>query len=228
MTPGAKKKVITKSAVTAIVLALVIVLSLIANTYAVYLDQFLGRGEQKVTSNSGLTGDYIDFKYSDNYSARDNAAAVTQKVAEEGMVLLRNDNKALPVAPDAKITILGYYAWHNNMAGGEDPSTVENAVSLGLGIENAFDTNQAVTDIYANTNSDFADPAAAFASVEDTFSEYNTAVIVFKRNSGEGNDQVRVQNDNGVQRTGLSITTAEYRPGPFPAALTLPLIKPVC
>ena len=211
MTPGAKKKVITKSAVTAIVLVLVIVLSMVANTYAVYLDQFLGRGEQTVTSTSGLDGKYIDFQFSDNYSARDNAAAITQKTAEEGMVLLRNDNNALPVASDAKITILGYYAWHNNMAGGEDPSTVENAVSLGKGLENAFNTNQAVNDIYANTNSDFADPEVALESAEGTFAEYDTAVIVFKRNSGEGNDQVRVTNDNGVQRTGLSITTAEYK-----------------
>ena len=211
MTPSAKKKVITKSAVTAVVLALVIVLSVLCNTYSVYLDQFLGRGEQKVTSSSGLTGEYIDFEFDNNEDARDNAAAATQVTAEEGMVLLRNDNNALPVSASTKITILGYYAWHNNMAGGEDPATTENAISLGLGLENAFDTNQAVTDIYAATSGDFADPEAAFGGVEDTFAEYDTAVLVLKRNSGEGNDQVRNSNDNGVDRTGLSITTAEYK-----------------
>lgn len=211
MTSAAKKKVITKSVVTALVLVVVLVLSLVANAYGVWLDTWLGRGAQKVTSTSGLDGNYINFTATTNEQARDNAAAITLKTAEEGMVLLRNDNNALPVSADTKITILGYKAWHNNMSGGEDPATTENAVSLGKGLENGFNTNQAVNALYAQAGGDFADPASTFASVESTFAEYNTAVVVIARNSGEGSDQVRVTNDNGVQRTGLSVTTAEYK-----------------
>ncbi len=211
MTPAAKKKVITKSAVTAVVLVLVMVLSIVANIFSVYLDMWLGRGSQTVTSSSGLSGNYIDFQFNSDSESRQNAAKLTQQTAEEGMILLRNDDKALPVAKDAKITILGYKAWHNNMSGGEDPATTANAISLGKGLENAFDTNPEVNNLYANTKSDFADPAATFAAVEGSFSTYDTAVVVIARNSGEGSDQVRVTNDGGVQRTGLSITTAEYK-----------------
>lgn len=211
MTTAAKKKVITKSAVTAAVLAVVVALSIVANLFAVYLDMWLGRGAQTITETTGLDGNYIDFTAATNEEARDNAAAATLKTAEEGMILLRNDEDALPVAADTKVSILGYKAWHNNMSGGEDPATTENAVSLGLGLENAFDTNTAVNQLYAESEGDFEDPEKAFASAESTFSEYNTAVVVISRNSGEGSDQVRSTNDNGVERTGLSVTTAEYK-----------------
>ena len=211
MTPAAKKKVITKSAVTAILLVVTIVLSLVANTYSVWLDTWLGRGEQIVTKVEGMDGNYIEFNAKTNAEARQNAADLTQQTAEEGMVLLRNDNKALPVAADAKITILGYYAWHNNMSGGEDPATTANAISLAKGLEAAFDTNEAVNALYANTNGDFADPEAALSVAASSFAEYDTAVIVIKRNSGEGSDQVRTTNDNGVDRHGLELLTKEYK-----------------
>ena len=211
VTPQAKKKVIKNSAIMAIVLALVIVASALATRYGDWLDTWLGRGAQTTTSASGLDANYIDFKAKTNEEARDNAAAITLKTAEEGMVLLRNDDNALPVSADTKVTILGYKAWHNNMSGGEDPSTTENAVSLAKGLETAFNTNQAVNDLYAAASGDFDDPEGTFAAVENTFAEYNTAVIVIARNSGEGSDQVRVSQDGPVTRTGLSITTAEYK-----------------
>ncbi|MBR1814613.1 MAG: glycoside hydrolase family 3 C-terminal domain-containing protein [Lachnospiraceae bacterium] len=212
MNNAAKKKVISKSVVTALVAALAVALTFTLNAYSDWVDTWLGHGAMTVTETSGLTGEYIEFTAKTNEEARDNAAAATLKTAEEGMILLRNDdNAALPVSADTKITILGYYAWHNNMSGGEDPATTANAISLGKGLEAAFDTNAEVNALYASTNGDFADPASTFASVEKSFEEYDTAVIVIKRNSGEGNDQVRVKNDNGVQRTGLSLDTAEYK-----------------
>ncbi len=217
MTDTAKKKVIKNSAIMAIVLVVVIVLSITANIYSDWADIWLKRAGfksgEKVTAvnDSGLDGSYINFESTTNAEAREKAAAATLKTAEEGMVLLRNDSNALPVAPGTKLTILGYKAWHNNMSGGEDPSTVAFAVSLGKGLEDAFDTNQAVNALYASTNGDFADPDTAFASVESTFAEYDTAVIVVSRYSGEGSDQVRVTDDNGVSRNGLTLKTAEYK-----------------
>jgi len=37
------------------------------------------------------------------------------------MTLLKNDDSALPIAKTDGVTVLGYYSWHNNMSGGEDP-----------------------------------------------------------------------------------------------------------
>ncbi len=212
MTAPAKKKVISLTSVTAIILAVVIALSLVVNANASWIDTWLGRGAAKSTSTSDLDAKYIDFQATTNEDARDRAAAATLKTAEEGMILLRNDdNSALPLSKDTKLTILGYKAWHNNMSGGEDPATTENAVSLANGLKAGFATNEAVNALYEAASGDFADPEAEFKAVENSFSEYNTAVVVISRNSGEGSDQVRVTNDGGVTRNGLTLLTAEYK-----------------
>lgn len=218
-----KKKIITLSSVVAVLLILMTVITSVMYRYKEYMDQFLGAGKQNVISTNGdVSGDYIEFTATSDTESRDLAAAATLKTAEEGIILLRNDEKAdgingkaLPLtnnsseASDKKITILGYKSWHNNMAGGEDPATTENAVSIGAGLANFFDTNQAVTEIYANTNADFDDPAAVLDGVKNTFSEYDTAVITISRNSGEGNDQERDLGAAEYNRTGLSLKNAE-------------------
>lgn len=185
-------------------------LTIAANINGNNLDLLLGRGEKKVTDDgSGLTGEYIDYKYDNQNDALANAQEKTLKTAEEGMTLLKNVNNALPLASSAKVTILGYYSWHNNMSGGEDPAGTEGAVSLGKGLETAFDTNQAVNELYAGANGDFADPATSLASAETTFATYDTAVITIKRNSGEGNDQTMDSGVGEYNRTGLSLNNAE-------------------
>ena len=205
-----KKKIISLSAVIAILLVLMIVVTAVTARYKEYLDQFLGAGSQKVVGTAeDLEGDYIDFTTTSTTESRDLGAQLSLETAEEGIVLLRNDNNALPVEQDRKITILGYKSWHNNMAGGEDPSTTDNAVSIGAGLANAFDTNEAVTALYEQTQDDFENPSEAFAPVENTFAEYNTAVITISRNSGEGNDQERDLGAAEYNRTGLSLKNAE-------------------
>ena len=211
MNNNAKKKAIAWiSAAACILLALMIAVTCVMYTFSAYMDQFLGRGDRVVTdTGDDLDADYIDFDTSSKEEALANAQAVTQETAEEGIVLLKNKNNALPLDKSTKVTILGYYSWHNNMSGGEDPSTTEGAVSLGAGLEEYFDTTEAVNSIYASANGDFADPATSLAAAANTFAEYDTAVITIKRNSGEGNDQVTDSGSAEYHRTGLSINNAE-------------------
>ena len=211
MNNNAKKKAIAWiSAAACILLALMIAVTCVMYTFSAYMDQFLGRGDRVVTdTGDDLDADYIEFDTSSKEEALANAQAVTQETAEEGIVLLKNKNNALPLDKSTKVTILGYYSWHNNMSGGEDPSTTEGAVSLGAGMEEYFDTNEAVNSIYASANGDFADPATSLAPAANTFAEYDTAVITIKRNSGEGNDQVTDSGSAEYHRTGLSINNAE-------------------
>ena len=209
----AKKNLITLLiAIASVLLALMIAVTCVMYAFSSYMDQYLGRGTRVVTdTGEGLDGDYINFKYNSKEEALANAQAVTQETAEEGIVLLKNEGDALPLSKSAKLTILGYYSWHNNMSGGEDPATTEGAVSIGKGLEEKFDTNEAVNSLYASANGDFADPAASLASASGTFDEYNTAVITIKRNSGEGNDQVTDSGAAEYNRTGLSINNAELK-----------------
>lgn len=210
-TNRAKKNLITLiTAIACVLLALMIAVTCVMYSFSEYMDQFLGRGDRVVTdTGEGLDANYIDYKCSSKEEALAYAQAITQETAEEGIVLLKNKNNALPLAADTKLTILGYYSWHNNMSGGEDPATTEGAISLGQGLENYFDTNEAVNAIYDSANGDFADPETSLAPARSTFAEYDTAVITIKRNSGEGNDQVTDSGSAEYHRTGLSINNAE-------------------
>lgn len=169
-------------------------------------------GKTTITDNGeGLTADYVDFKAKSQDEALKNAQDATQKTAEEGITLLKNENSALPLQKSTKVTILGYYSWHNNMSGGEDPATTQGAISIGKGLEARFDTNQAVNALYAEVRGDFADPAASLSSASASFAEYSTAVVTIKRNSGEGNDQSLNSGASEQNRTGLTINNAEMR-----------------
>lgn len=169
-------------------------------------------GKTTITDNGeGLTADYVDFKAKSQDDALKNAQDATQKTAEEGITLLKNEDSALPLQKSTKVTILGYYSWHNNMSGGEDPATTQGAISIGKGLEARFDTNQAVNALYAEVRGDFADPAASLSSASASFAEYSTAVVTIKRNSGEGNDQSLNSGASEQNRTGLTINNAEMK-----------------
>ena len=169
-------------------------------------------GKTTITDNGeGLTADYVDFKAKSQDEALKNAQDATQKTAEEGITLLKNEDSALPLQKSTKVTILGYYSWHNNMSGGEDPATTQGAISIGKGLEARFDTNQAVNALYAEVRGDFADPAASLSSASASFAEYSTAVVTIKRNSGEGNDQSLNSGASEQNRTGLTINNAEMK-----------------
>lgn len=194
-------------------LALMTGITVAANIQSNNLDLLLGRGAQHVKDNSALAADYIDFEYDNQEDALKNAQRMTQLTAEEGMTLLKNDDSALPIAKTDGVTVLGYYSWHNNMSGGEDPATTTGAISLGKGIKNHFGSkfNQATEDLYNTVSGDFDNPEASLASIESTFANYNTAIITIKRNSGEGNDQSLNVGAKEQNRSGLVITNAELK-----------------
>lgn len=206
-----KKKIIVLSVISGAVLAIMVGATAGLYGNAEYMDQILGRGKQVITDDGSLISDtnYIDYRCKSQAEALAYAQEMTRKTAEEGMVLIKNDNQALPLATSTQITILGYYSWHNNMSGGEDPATTDGAISLGKGLAAAFDTNAQVTALYDKSRGDFADPASALDGVKSSFSSYSTAVVTLKRNSGEGNDQERDMGASESHRTGLSLNNAE-------------------
>ena len=180
----------------------------IANSQAHNLDLIAPR---EMIKEEGEVRNYIDFEYTKQEDALKNAQAVTQKTAEEGYVLLKNNDNLLPLAAGAKVNIFGYYAWHNNMSGGEDPATTEGAVSLANGLKAGFATNDSVNAIYEAANGELSNPDVEFAAIESSFGADDVAVIVLKRNSGEGNDQTRDSGAGEFNRTGLSINNAEIK-----------------
>lgn len=200
-------RILTLSAIGVGVLAALGAATIAAESQANNLDLLLGRGDLIVDDDgSGLDGKYYDWEFDSQEKALKNAQEMTQLTAEEGITLLKNEDNALPMA-NAKVTILGYYAWHNNMSGGEDPATTNGAVSLANGLKAGFDTNTEVNELYEAAKGELT--LANIQAKEGTFSTYDTAVIVIKRNSGEGSDQVRDSGASEHNRTGLTINEAE-------------------
>ncbi|HBE98834.1 MAG TPA: hypothetical protein DDW18_02160, partial [Firmicutes bacterium] len=210
-----RKNRVTSYLATAGVLTLALMtgVTIAANIQSNNLDLLLGRGAQHVQDNSSLDANYIDFKYDNQADALKNAQRMTQLTAEEGMTLLKNDDHALPIAKTTGVTVLGYYSWHNNMAGGEDPATTTGAVSLGKGIKEHFGDkfNQLTEDLYSSVSADFDDPETALASAESSFASFDTAIITLKRNSGEGNDQSLNAGAKEQSRSALVINNAELK-----------------
>ena len=200
------------SGIAAFLLAFTAVASSVMTSMENDMDALLGKGAAVVVSSADLDGMYYDYKYTTEEEALVYAQYVTQKTAEEGMVLLKNVDNALPLQGDAlNVTLLGYYGWHNNMSGGEDPATTYGAVSLYKGIEeNALiQHNPAIDDTVLGmlvqseseccgqtcVNTSYTDYGSEFVAQaldvhKDTYGQYNVAIVTIKRNSGEGNDQV--------------------------------------
>ena len=200
------------SGIAAFLLAFTAVASSVMYSMENDMDALLGKGKAVKISSAELDAQYYDLKYDNEADALVYAQSMTQKTAEEGMVLLRNDDNALPLKGDAlKVTLLGYYGWHNNMSGGEDPATTYGAVSLYKGIEEKAEilvnpnSNDGVLGMLVETESESSGEtcvstsytdygsefvAQALDAYKDSYAEYNTAIVTIKRNSGEGNDQV--------------------------------------
>lgn len=105
------KKLLTKSVITWGVSAIAITGILIAanilakGNYRSLIDQVLG-GKTAIldTSDNG-----IDFgqEFTTKKEAYENGNKVTEEICEEGMVLLKNENNALPLSSGAKVSVFG-------------------------------------------------------------------------------------------------------------------------
>ena len=182
-----KKKLIRKQAGIAILLAAVVTANLVS----------FGPLSSLITLATG--GGTITKETSDA------AGALSEEIAEEGIVLLKNDS-LLPIAADTKLNVFGW-ASTNPCYGGTGSGSLSDAyetVSLLQGLENAgFTLNNELSDFYTSYRSDrpvvgmfeqdFTLPEPPADTYTDTllsnakaFSD--TAVVVITRVGGEGAD----------------------------------------
>lgn len=136
------------------------------------------------------------------------AKEVAQRVAEEGFVLLKNDNNTLPLTNTTKLNLFGWAA-SNPVYGGSGSGGINKLyeiVSLQKGIEDAgFEVNQELLDFYSEYTSDrpemsiqkqswtLPEPPVSTYSQEmldkaKAFSD--TAVVVIARAAGEGHNDM--------------------------------------
>jgi len=93
-----------------VTLSLALVTGQILETYRSAVDQFVGTRSQTTVSDASAD-DADTWSYQSEFTsaqeAYDGLRAFAQEEAQETVALLKNDGGALPIAPDAKITMLG-------------------------------------------------------------------------------------------------------------------------
>ena len=150
------------------------------------------------------------------------ANRLNEEIVGEGIVLLKNnmqgDNKALPLAKNAKISVFGKNSANIVLGGsGSGGGNSSNSVSLYKGLENAgFTLNPTLVSFYESSDSGNgrdSNPAIGAKvtglaigetpeelytdKVKDSYKDYSdAAVIVFSRIGGEGFDLPRLQVKN--------------------------------
>ncbi len=160
--------------------------------------------------------------YSSPEDLMDAAKQLAEEISNEGMVLMQNNNNALPLRQGARLSVFGKSSVNPAYGGGGSGALVGvTPVSLYDGLKNAgFKTNGILEAFYNNNalsgtgRSDKTyvneTPVESYTrAVTDSYQAYDdAAVIVITRTGAEGSDLTRTGNakDNVVTDEGTTIT----------------------
>lgn len=228
------KKVVAWGISTLALLTFVVVANILAtNTFADLINGVLG-GDRAIIDQENKYRLYTpDFESKEK--AYENANEVTQKICEEGMVLLKNENNALPLASGAKISIFGKNSV-NLVYGGSGSAaptqTVPSKTIYDSLTEAGFECNPTLESFYkdssrsgtgrsANPKMEHGDSIPLLKTGETEIAKYGSditgsyanykdaAVVVFSRIAGENWDLPRVSADGVAGRHYLELDNNE-------------------
>ena len=199
-----KGKVIMWSSLTGVSLVLMIALSVgtslargqfrnVVNDTMHTEDFELVKGE-----DSGIDTEYFKKKDLGSKDIKDYDKEIAEELSAEGITLLQNDNSALPLSKNIKVTLFGAGAANIVVHGGgsaaissiDDPVTMEEAlesvnIQINKGLyDELYKHNQEVGNIPEVSSTSFARkcigelPLETYKQYSNTYSEYNDAAIV--------------------------------------------------
>ena len=223
-----KRSNITFTVIMCVIMAILLIgevaAQILMNQYSGAMDSFFGAGTATIETIEGaeaLDGQYYDFSCTTVEEAQAYSAEVNDLVVGEGAVMLKNEDNALPLAKDAKITLLGVNTLHYVTGPADDPYTSSNThtTTLKEGFEaQGFSVNQAVWDYYVRYQSTSPskdelgeiDPKNYPAEVTDSYAEYgDAAIVLLRRATGEGTDPAKDMGAGENNRTKLSPSEKE-------------------
>lgn len=227
-------------AVTAVLLVLSLVLNYVMSFFDYILDQYVGSGSTVVTKAEGSEdwdADYYNAADTTAEEAAANSREVCQDVAEEGFVLLKNENNTLPLGEDVTaVNVFGWAFTYPVYGGtGSGSSDAATAISPQQGLEDAgFTVNQDLLDTYAAWSSTSGQTSRPGTSSDSTFgtSSYwtlpempmdaetvssaasysSTAIVWIARQGGEGQDEALNMDSalNGVTDPNFGYSTEKH------------------
>ena len=159
-------------------------------------------GSQRPIYSDEVTSVYPTQKATNKAEAFANAQEVNLKLAEEGFVLLKNENNVLPLAKGGKVSLFGMHsvsliASTSGSAGGSTGANGIAESTLQMAMEKAgYRVNAKLVDLYTKhktlgtTSNEL--PMSYYSAA--TISSYNgygdAAVIVFSHTGSEGGDKL--------------------------------------
>ncbi len=185
---------ISASVVTAVSLVIIVAVAYLtsANVYGGSINAVMTA--TSATEENTDTEDWKDLAYS---------------IAEEGMVLLQNDNDTLPLSSGTKVNLLGYYAYNpiysgsgSGSVGASDSYTIVSSLeNAGIEVNPALESSGIYDAVVEDEGESIGWASAEFSIDEIPISDYtgdvsfenlksysDTAVVVIGRSGGEGDD----------------------------------------
>ena len=196
--------------VLAAILAVILIAAIpVTNYYATMINAALGAETQRIIPDPDARIFYwTEYDSEEELSAND--WAVCRQVEAEGAALLLNRNHALPLAPDAKISLFSQSAADPVLTGtGSAFMATGDAVSLYSALEDSFAPGCVNTELwkfyktsgYKRVNADLSGgspdqyrinevPWEKYPdALKNSFADFgDCAIVVFSRSSGEGAD----------------------------------------
>ena len=216
-----KARVIVWAAVTVFMVALLIVVNAwAAPSFGSLLDGVFG-GKRAVVAEDE-SGIPFEQDFDTKQKAFENGNNVVKEICEEGMVLLKNENDALPIAKEKpKVSVFGknsvklVYGGSGSAAPGDgERKTIFDSLTA-AGIEYNKDLKSFYENNKASGSGRSANPAMEHGdsiptlktgetpyesytdAIKNTYSDYgDAAIVVFSRIAGENWDLPRVADDN--------------------------------
>lgn len=160
--------------------------------------------------------------YNNLYEAQAASRAVAMKIAAEGMILLKNENNALPMSEtETDVTLLGLCSARDVVGGGGAGSGIPGiygipATSIKQGVElGGFRVNPDVHKFYMDKYSSnhgtssalIEEDVDALKANESTFARYNDAAIITIGRTGREGSDVSLYNTN---IGGTAVENAHY------------------
>ncbi len=203
--------------VTVVMTALMIVVSVLSST--IFYDTVcLVLGNPRTVGRD--KGFYYEVEADSKAETFERGNKINETICEEGFVLLKNQNDALPLAGHSKISVFGKNSVNPVYGGsGSGGGNFRGAVGLYDSLEAAgFSVNPVLKAFYGddkksgagraanpaiedNSNATLATGETPYGSYDEqvraSYAEYSdAAIIIFSRIGGEGNDLPRVQEGN--------------------------------
>ncbi len=172
---------------------------------------FLGQSTQQIIndgSSEAIIKNFSDF--SSIAELKENANKVTSEVTEEGAVLLKNDNGALPLSDGAKVSLFSSSSVNYIYSGGGSSfAKKSDFITLKAGLESAnLKVNEALWNWYSENDTYFGDHVSNTSSdkASYTINDADWSEITTDAKSDEAEAAIFVLSRYGTEATDLKFT----------------------